>query len=588
MKTRFFAFGVLMALLFSVAGVMAAESAVDTVILATTINYPDAMVVAPASVKFGAPILFTDPESVPQETLDALASLNPKTVVIVGGPFVIKQAVEDSLKAKGYNVIRLWGNTQYGTAVEIARFFWADGVGKAVIVYDTINAPFENNTKELMAARVIAAREKIPVFLVPADGLPDEVNSTLVLLGIKKIVIVGSRAAIEGKLRDFAVEKMAGKDDDETIEKANEDRERTKVVIAAVADFRNVMAASVEPNEHAVVLLVNSEDRITPTVSKVLGMANITDVKVVGKPELAQKICDAFGNATTFKLECRKDGKLAKIADEVREKKLEWKAINKELKFVRLAVNCKKLFEKDDENLDDASTDVEAADEGASNVSAANATLSRAKELCEGGNFTQAMLTIGQARNEITKIKYRLRVKAARNMDSDETDGKAVRLLKSTKRLTELRDKLINSGKASVAINRVLARRNGGNGSISAAGEDKKFTVRGSKFKFAPNTISVAKGDKVKITFVNEEGVHGLCLDAVKLCQIVKTTGGEGISSEEQTSCVEGKNICTKTLAAGKSDSLEFVAHASGTVPFFCPVDGHRGLGMEGNLTVTG
>ncbi len=566
MKTRFLAFGVLMALsllLLSFAWAEESTTTVDTVILATTINYPDAMVVAPASTKFGAPILFTDPESVPQETLDALASLNPKTVVIVGGPFVIKQAVEDALKAKGYNVVRLWGNTQYGTAVEIAKFFWADGVGKAVIVYDTINAPFENNTRELMAARVIAAREKIPVFLVPADRLPDEVNSTLVLLGIKKIVIIGSRAAIEGKLRDFAVEKMAGKDDDETMEKANEDRERTKVVIAAVADFRNVMAASVEPNEHAVVLLVNSEGQITPTVSKVLGMANITDVKVVGKPELAQKICDAFGNTTTFKLECRKDGKLAKIADEVREKKLEWKAINKELKFVRLAVNCKKLFEKDDENLDDASTDVEAADEGASDVSAANTTLARAKELCEGGNFTQAMLAIGKARNEITKIKYRLRVKANKDLDSDETDERAVKVLKSTRRLKELKDRLVNSGKAAIAINRILERRGDGRNLTTAgtAGYEKKFTVRGSKFKFTPNTIAVAKGEKVKVTFINDEGLHNLCV---------------------------GDWGCTKTVAQGKSDTLEFTADKAGTFAIWCGVDGHRGLGMEGNLTVTG
>lgn len=461
MNTRVLAFGVIMALLFSVAGVMAAESTVDTVILATTLNYPDAMVVAPASVKFGAPILFTDQDSVPQETLDALASLNPKTVVIVGGPFVITQAVEDSLKAKGYDVVRLWGNTQYGTAVEIAKFFWADGVEKAVIVYDTINAPFENNTKELMAAKVIAARGKIPIFLVPADKLPDEVNSTLVLLGVKKIVIVGSRAAIEGKLRDFAVEKMAGKNDDETLEKADEDSGRTKIVIAAVADFRNMVAASVEPNEHAAVLLVSSESQITPVVNKVLAMPNITDVKIVGKPELAQKICDAFGNnTTTFKLECGTGSSLAKIAKEVQDKKLEWKALNKELKFVRPAlVQCKNLFEKDDENLDAAAIDAEAAGTGESDVSAANTTLAKAKTLCEGGNFTQAMLTLGKARNEITGIMYRLKAKANRNMDSDETDEGAVRIQKSTQRLTELSDRLVNSGKAPLAINRILERR---------------------------------------------------------------------------------------------------------------------------------
>lgn len=571
MRTQILAFGVLITsllllllLLLPAAGASESGNTVDTVILATTINYPDAIVVAPASIKFGAPVLFTEQESIPQETLDALTSLNPKTVVIVGGPFVIKQSVEDALKAKGYNVVRLWGYTQYGTAVEIAKFFWPDGIEKAVIVYDTLKAPSEENTKELLAAKVIAARGKIPIFLVPADGLPDEVNSTLALLGVKKVVIVGSRAAaIEAKLNGFTIEKIAGKDDDETLEKADVDAMRNKIVIAAVADFRDVVAASGEPNEHAAVLLVSSESQINLTVNKVLGMANLTAVKVIGKPELARKVCDAFGNNTEFELDCRPLAKLAKqVAEEIKEKKLEWKAINKELKFIRLAVNCKKLFEKDDENLDDASTDVEAADEGASNVSAANMTLVRAKALCEAGNFTQAMLTLQKARDDITRIKYRLRAKATRNMDSDESDERAVKVLKSTQRLNELRDTLATRGKALIAINRVLERRGvTTTTAVTAGGETKKFTIRGNSFKFTPNTLSVAKGDKVDITFVNDGGSHGLCV---------------------------GDWGCTKTVSAGKSDELKFTADKAGTFKFWCPVDGHRGLGMEGNLTVTG
>lgn len=546
--------GVFALALLLAAGV--AESTVDTVILATTVNYPDAIIAAPASVKFGAPVLFTEQESIPQETLDTLASLNPKTVVIVGGPFVVKQAVEDSLKGKGYNVVRLWGYTQYGTAVEIAKFFWPDGIEKAVIVYDTLKAPAEDNTKELLAAKVIATREKIPIFLVPADGLPDEVNSTLVLLGARKVVIVGSRAAtIEAKLKDFVVEKIAGKDDEETLEKAN--LVRDKVVIAAVADFRHAVAASVEPNGHAAVLLVSSESQITRTVNKVLGMTNVTEVKVVGKPELAQKVCSAFGNATVFELDCRKEDRLSKIADEIREKKLKWKAINKELKFVRLAVNCKKLFEKDDEELEEASTDAEAAEEGTSDVSSANTSVSRAKELCAAGNFTQAMLTLQKARNEIIKIKYRLRVKANRNMDSDESDERAVKVLKSTQRLKELRDRLATRGKALAAIDRILEKR----AAATVTGEGKKLTIRGSRFKFTPNTITVAKGDKVEIKFINDDGSHNLC------------AGDWG---------------CTRTIAAGQSAELKFTADKAGTFTFWCNVAGHRAQGMEGNLTVTG
>src|SRR5207248_1619757 len=36
----------------------------------------------------------------------------------------------------------------------------------------------------------------------------------------------------------------------------------------------------------------------------------------------------------------------------------------------------------------------------------------------------------------------------------------------------------------------------------------KTFTVSGQNFSFSPNTLTVNKGDKVKITFTNSGGFH--------------------------------------------------------------------------------
>ena len=39
-------------------------------------------------------------------------------------------------------------------------------------------------------------------------------------------------------------------------------------------------------------------------------------------------------------------------------------------------------------------------------------------------------------------------------------------------------------------------------------GDVKVINVKGSPFKFEPNEIRVKKGDKVKIVFMNEKGMH--------------------------------------------------------------------------------
>lgn len=88
----------------------------------------------------------------------------------------------------------------------------------------------------------------------------------------------------------------------------------------------------------------------------------------------------------------------------------------------------------------------------------------------------------------------------------------------------------------------------------------KAFVVDGRNFAFTPKTIEVNKGDKVKITFKDDEGFHDLVLD--------------------------GYNMKTNRVSTGGSDSFEFTADKTGTFAYYCSVGNHREQGMEGVLTV--
>jgi plastocyanin len=98
-------------------------------------------------------------------------------------------------------------------------------------------------------------------------------------------------------------------------------------------------------------------------------------------------------------------------------------------------------------------------------------------------------------------------------------------------------------------------------GSMEAKGVVKEFTVEGSNFKFMPSTMSVNKGDTVKVTFKNTGGFHDFVID-------------------------EFKSAKTKQIGANASETIEFVADKAGTFEYYCSVGNHRGMGMKGTLTV--
>lgn len=88
----------------------------------------------------------------------------------------------------------------------------------------------------------------------------------------------------------------------------------------------------------------------------------------------------------------------------------------------------------------------------------------------------------------------------------------------------------------------------------------KEFTVTGKKFSFSPATLTVQKGDKVKITFKNTEGFHDFKIDEY--------------------------GVATKQAQSPAEEVLEFTADKAGSFEYYCSVGEHRAKGMKGTLTV--
>lgn len=88
----------------------------------------------------------------------------------------------------------------------------------------------------------------------------------------------------------------------------------------------------------------------------------------------------------------------------------------------------------------------------------------------------------------------------------------------------------------------------------------QEFDVVASQFEFTPSTITVKKGDTVKLNLLSEDVPHGFSLAAFDI---------------------------NETLTPGKTITVEFVADQAGTFNFICNVvcgSGHSG--MTGQLIV--
>ena len=91
-------------------------------------------------------------------------------------------------------------------------------------------------------------------------------------------------------------------------------------------------------------------------------------------------------------------------------------------------------------------------------------------------------------------------------------------------------------------------------------GAVKEFTVTGKNFAFSPSTITVKKGDRVKVIFKNENGYHDFVIDEF--------------------------GAATKQAQSPTMETIEFTANKTGTFEYYCSVGSHRAMGMKGTLKV--
>lgn len=160
-----------------------------TVIIATGMNWPDALGGASLAGALGGSILLVDGNGISDNALAEIARLDARNVIILGGTAAVSPGVEQTLKDRlgRNNVERVAGANRYATANEVAeRVISLQGGG----FEGTAFVATGENFPDALAAAPLAAAKGWPLFLVnPNTGLSAE--TTKAMAGVKEVVMLG-------------------------------------------------------------------------------------------------------------------------------------------------------------------------------------------------------------------------------------------------------------------------------------------------------------------------------------------------------------------------------------------------------------
>ncbi len=174
------------------------------IILASGLNFPDGLAAAGLAGAANAPVLLTDPNTLPGVTQNAMAAVfgssATKTVHIVGGESAVSAVVAAQVTSLGYTVNRIAGDNRYETAADIAAF---QATLAPVGITSVAGVPLRTaivatgeNFPDALSGGAPAFRGKHPILLTGSSALPAVTSAALTSLNVQRVILLGGETAV--------------------------------------------------------------------------------------------------------------------------------------------------------------------------------------------------------------------------------------------------------------------------------------------------------------------------------------------------------------------------------------------------------
>ncbi|TFD06105.1 hypothetical protein E3T25_03235 [Cryobacterium sandaracinum] len=160
--------------------------------IANGLKFPDALSGAPVAGKNNSPVLLVTADSIPASITAELKRLKPKKIVVLGGTASVSAQVQKSLQAfapVNVPVERLAGADRFDASAAISK---ANFTAVVPVVYVANGLKFP----DALSGAPVAGKNKAPVLLVTADGIPASIVAELKRLKPAKIVVLGGTASV--------------------------------------------------------------------------------------------------------------------------------------------------------------------------------------------------------------------------------------------------------------------------------------------------------------------------------------------------------------------------------------------------------
>lgn len=244
----------------------------DNVIIASPADFPDALSGTVIGIQLNAPILFEDGSYLILKdatnstcdgvTLNELKDLGAKNVYILGGEGSVSSTTENTIKNRGYNVIRLSGKDRFETAI---------AVGQEVVKKSKSDTAFICNAygfADALSGSTFAGKSGSPILLTDKENLNKESKKALIEWNIKNVYILGGQGVVSSNVENelstmgISINRIGGADRYDTAKAIinNFNSSPQSLTVATGKDYHNALVASIYASKENAPLMLFDND----------------------------------------------------------------------------------------------------------------------------------------------------------------------------------------------------------------------------------------------------------------------------------------------------------------------------------------
>ena len=255
----------------------AAFDKADTVILAYSMNYADALAGVPLAYQKNAPILLTNTKELDSAMLAEIKRLGAKKVILLGGEGAIGKEVETALVKGGIakdNIKRIAGKSRFSTATAIASQLNEKPTDVFFVYY--------NGFADALSASTVAARKTAPIIYLTTNGEIDADTAKYLKSikgSVKNAYVIGGEGVISNDMATKAAKalglskatRVAGADRFATCVEVNKqfagDLNGDMICVATGMNFPDALAGGVYAAKNSAPLFLINGNSKTPNLN---------------------------------------------------------------------------------------------------------------------------------------------------------------------------------------------------------------------------------------------------------------------------------------------------------------------------------